>query len=140
MVNITLSPVAHLSIDLDNTQTADIELLPVSSISADLDNIENLDIDELNSTANLDVDFNAGIVVDGSRVVVNPPDEPTDSTETIKVDGKTWDIFEKDPTVPGWAKAPTKPSYTAEEVGAVVVDNELAYAEIDRMFNAVFGI
>lgn len=27
-------------------------------------------------------------------------------------------IAEKDPTVPGWAKAPTKPGYTASEVGA----------------------
>lgn len=28
-------------------------------------------------------------------------------------------IDEKDPTVPAWAKQPTKPSYTAEEVGSV---------------------
>lgn len=28
-------------------------------------------------------------------------------------------IVEKDPTVPEWAKQPTKPTYTAEEVGAL---------------------
>jgi len=46
---------------------------------------------------------------------------------------------EDDPTVPEWAKSLTKPAYTAEEVGAVDADNELGFAEIDRMFAAVFG-
>lgn len=38
-----------------------------------------------------------------------------------KLDGRTiiGDIPELDPTVPGWAKAPTKPDYNAEEVGAI---------------------
>lgn len=38
-----------------------------------------------------------------------------------KLDGRPiiGDIPELDPTVPGWAKAPTKPEYTAEDVGAV---------------------
>lgn len=47
--------------------------------------------------------------------------------------------LEDDPTVPDWAKNATKPSYTPEEVGAVNADNELEFAEIDRMFAAVFG-
>ena len=47
--------------------------------------------------------------------------------------------LEDDPTVPEWAKSLTKPAYTAEEVGAVDADNELTFAEIDRMFAAVFG-
>lgn len=47
--------------------------------------------------------------------------------------------IEDDPTVPDWAKNATKPSYTPEEVGAVNADNELEFAEIDRMFAAVFG-
>ena len=46
---------------------------------------------------------------------------------------------ESDPTVPSWAKQAFKPTYTAEEVGAVDVDNELTFDEIDRMFAAVFG-
>lgn len=33
--------------------------------------------------------------------------------------------YETDPTVPAWAKSPTKPSYTAEEVGAMPSDAEL---------------
>lgn len=31
-------------------------------------------------------------------------------------------ISETDPTVPAWAKQPTKPTYTAEEVGALPAD------------------
>ena len=32
---------------------------------------------------------------------------------------------EKDPTVPEWAKRPTKPTYTAKEVGALPADTEI---------------
>lgn len=34
-------------------------------------------------------------------------------------------LKETDPTVPDWAKEPTKPSYTAEEVGALPEDTEI---------------
>ena len=46
---------------------------------------------------------------------------------------------ESDPTVPSWAKQTFKPIYTADEVGAVDVNNELEFAVIDAMFAAVFG-
>lgn len=38
-----------------------------------------------------------------------------------KLDGRLiiGDIPELDPTVPDWAKAPTKPVYSAEDVGAI---------------------
>ena len=38
-----------------------------------------------------------------------------------KLDGRLiiGDIPELDPTVPAWAKTPTKPEYNAEEVGAI---------------------
>lgn len=38
-----------------------------------------------------------------------------------KLDGRPiiGDIPELDPTVPAWAKSPTKPDYNAEEVGAI---------------------
>ena len=35
-------------------------------------------------------------------------------------------IDEKDPTVPAWAKQPTKPKYTAQEVGAVATVNGIS--------------
>ena len=46
---------------------------------------------------------------------------------------------EIDPTVPEWAKAETKPTYTYDEVGAVGAENEIHINEIDRMFATVFG-
>lgn len=36
---------------------------------------------------------------------------------------------ETDPTVPSWAKEPTKPTYTAEEVGALPVDTVIPSVE-----------
>ena len=39
------------------------------------------------------------------------------------LDGKTiqGDMHEQDPTVPEWAKEPTKPEYSADDVGAIPV-------------------
>ena len=47
-----------------------------------------------------------------------------------KLDGRPiiGDIPELDPTVPDWAKTPTKPEYSAEEVGAIP---EGAMVELD---------
>lgn len=47
---------------------------------------------------------------------------------------------EEDPTVPLWAKEPAKPSYTANETGAVDRENELTSETINQLVNAVFGI
>lgn len=48
-------------------------------------------------------------------------------------------INEADPTVPAWAKSETKPSYTAEEIQAVDVDDTFTFEELDAMFDTVFG-
>lgn len=71
------------------------------------------------------------------RVVLNVRDEDRvelDASDNIfvdadynklkhlpKLDGRPiiGDIPELDPTVPAWAKSPTKPDYNAEEVGAI---------------------
>lgn len=47
-------------------------------------------------------------------------------------------VKERDPTVPNWAKQSSKPSYTANEVGAVDDGNALSLAEIDEIFNGLF--
>jgi hypothetical protein len=39
---------------------------------------------------------------------------------------------EKDPTVPAWAKASTKPNYTANEVGAVPVTRTINGESLDK--------
>lgn len=46
---------------------------------------------------------------------------------------------EIDPTVPGWSKEPTKPSYGYEDTGAVGGENQIEFNEIDRLFATVFG-
>lgn len=49
-----------------------------------------------------------------------------ENTYTKKeVDEKGYITAETDPTVPLWAKQPTKPTYTAEEVGALPADTEI---------------
>ena len=47
---------------------------------------------------------------------------------------------EIDPTVPNWAKQTSKPSYTAEEIGAVSSNNSISNSKIDLMFLKIFGI
>lgn len=47
---------------------------------------------------------------------------------------------EIDPTVPSWAKESSKPTYNYQDTGAVGGENQVHYDEIDRMFNAVFGL
>lgn len=52
---------------------------------------------------------------------------------------KIGDEEETDPTVPTWAKQPTKPTYEAEEVGAVGEEDTISNAEIDAIISAIFG-
>ena len=46
---------------------------------------------------------------------------------------------EIDPTVHDWAKEPRKPSYTAEEVGALDEDSEMSLATVSDIWHTVFG-
>ena len=63
---------------------------------------------------------------------------------TEAVAGLDVDYTESDPTVPAWAKAPNKPSYTASEVGAIPDDGTIntgeddIYAVTDKNGNVIF--
>lgn len=46
---------------------------------------------------------------------------------------------EEDPTVSGWAKEPTKPNYTAEEVGAIKND-EIKAISLDELNSLWEGV
>ena len=46
---------------------------------------------------------------------------------------------EIDPTVPDWSKEPTKPNYTADEVGAIDEDNEVPFADLLSAWRGIFG-
>ena len=48
---------------------------------------------------------------------------PSVKTSLEKADSALQSYNETDPTVPEWAKSPTKPTYTAAEVGALSVDD-----------------
>ena len=58
-----------------------------------------------------------------------------------KLDGRPiiGDIPELDPTVPDWAKSPTKPEYTAEDVGAVAEKDLEAFtpADLEIMWDSI---
>lgn len=80
--------------------------------------------DELYLTPAADSGIN-DVTVDGVSVVTDSVAEITMPTIPTKVSDLTNDVgyitdyTETDPTVPSWAKASSKPSYTASEVGAV---------------------
>jgi len=52
----------------------------------------------------------------GSEITPNPSDQATDDLSTIKINNTVYSIV--DPTVPSWAKASSKPSYTFSEIGS----------------------
>ena len=44
---------------------------------------------------------------------------------------------EKDPTVPDWAKQPTKPDYSAAEVGALAKTDVISCADLQKMWESI---
>ena len=56
------------------------------------------------------------------------------------LDGETiiGNVREKDPTVPDWAKRPTKPSYNAQDIGAVAEADmqPLTAADLEEMWQS----
>lgn len=63
---------------------------------------------------NVNADWNA---VTGDAAILNKPSIPTATSDLTNDSGFL--TTETDPTVPSWAKAQTKPTYTAQEVGAL---------------------
>lgn len=57
-------------------------------------------------------------------------------TSLNKADSALQSYTETDPTVPEWAKAPTKPTYTAQEIGALTTsDADKIYAKKEDITN-----
>lgn len=54
---------------------------------------------------------------------------PTSTSQLTNDSGFITNFTETDPTVPSWAKQPNKPSYTAEEVGALPEDTVIPSVE-----------
>lgn len=86
-----------------------------------------------NITSGGDITATAPTIANGDQIIINdnsaskitngPTFDGSTTTKALTPKG-TWETFlksytETDPTVPSWAKASSKPSYTASEVGAV---------------------
>ena len=65
---------------------------------------------------NVQSDWNA---TSGDAMIKNKPTIPSKTSQLTNDSGFLTEFTESDPTVPAWAKAASKPSYTASEVGAV---------------------
>lgn len=122
MIGIQLDDNLILDVSLNNNETLNVNL---DDDNYDL-KVHLINQSELDDTSmeNTNVETNIGLQLGtvirdssaGSKVVINPPDQPIGSMEKIKVDNETYDILEKDPTVPAWAKQPTKPIYNINEI------------------------
>lgn len=56
------------------------------------------------------------------------------SLNGVKIIGN---IRERDPTVPDWAKAPVKPTYQADEVGAIAEEAAISIEELQEIFESL---
>lgn len=61
---------------------------------------------------------------DHTHIIDDITDFPTNVSSFVNDAGYLTSYTETDPTVPSWAKAPTKPSYTYSEVGAAASNHE----------------
>lgn len=65
---------------------------------------------------NVQSDWNA---TSGDAMIKNKPTIPSKTSQLTNDSGFLTEFTETDPTVPAWAKAASKPSYTPAEIGAV---------------------
>ena len=73
---------------------------------------------------------------DGSTIITMAIDEVTEIIHKIPAKFLPASTEETDPTVPAWAKEATKPSYTADEVGALSKDTPLFSGDYNDLENA----
>lgn len=79
-----------------------------------MENAVNLDVQLSTDDSSIDAAMADEIHLDGDYNTLN--NKPTLNGFTI-----VGDMHEQDPTVPEWAKAPEKPQYSADDVGAMPV-------------------
>ena len=88
---------------------------------ADLDTIRSNAEAGAAKVSNVQADWNTTATTDESYIKNKPtiPTVPTSNTAFTNDAGYITGYTETDPTVPAWAKAENKPTYTASEVGAL---------------------
>lgn len=78
-----------------------------------------------------------GFAADFGQVNIEVGASYNDLRNKPTLNGRTiqGDVQEADPTVPDWAKAPVKPKYSADEVGAIPVGAKLGAADLEYMWD-----
>lgn len=87
-------------------------------------------IDSILNTASDNPVKNSAITV-ALNNKANRSEIPTNISELTNDTGYLTSYTETDPTVPSWAKASTKPTYTADEVGALPFDSSQKIATLE---------
>lgn len=107
--------------DLNNALGGKVDKVTGKQLSAnDYTNLEKTKLSGIEDEAekNVNSDWNA---VSGDAQILNKPTIPTKTSDITNDSG--FITTEADPTVPAWAKTPSKPTYTKTDVGLGDVDN-----------------
>jgi hypothetical protein len=90
------------------------------------------------SNGNLVLTFNTDAGMEDITLALTQIFNPNNYYDKTTADGKFLSGFtETDPTVPSWAKASTKPSYTASEVGAMATSERSNYLPTGTTLDSV---
>lgn len=97
-----------------------------------MENAVNLNVQLSTDNSSIDASMVDEIHLDGDYNTLN--NKPTLNGFTIQ-----GDMHELDPTVPEWAKAPEKPQYSADDVGAIPVGAmiELDEGDLEEMWDFI---
>lgn len=107
--------------DLNNALGGKVDKVTGKQLSTnDYTNLEKIKLSGIEDEAekNVNSDWNA---VSGDAQILNKPTIPTKTSDITNDSG--FITTEADPTVPAWAKTPSKPTYTKADVGLGNVDN-----------------
>lgn len=77
-------------------------------------------------------------VIDGTKYVRHSDGYSGDLWEVVESSDSDFISSETDPTVPSWAKAPTRPTYTAQEVGALPENTRIPLKTSDLVNDSGF--
>lgn len=76
--------------------------------------------------------------VSASRIIIKSTEEVSYASNNLSISG--FITTETDPTVPAWAKAAQKPTYTAAEVGALPDSTVIPDPQVNSDWNATTGV
>lgn len=108
---LSSSQMAAVNSGITSAKVAEYDAIEVPTKTSELTNDSGFVTASAVPTATSDLTNDSGFIT--------ASDVPTKTSELTNDSGFITSYTETDPTVPAWAKAPTKPTYTASEVGAL---------------------